>query len=196
MLIIWMIWFVSLLYHVMKVNHDLQPEFNQGHADLQSAALTTELWTVSAIVCSVTASASCRVSSHRQMIFTCVSVIDLEAFLEYSDTWYNILITVVLDLSGNVVDITLRFIVIENTLANSNETMTKRIETAFIVHVERGIGENTQDNRMRVPWAWTYDDDVGDSFTWAMDTSVMTDCRPPMRTVHGWGVQAKNRGFC
>ena len=59
----------------------------------------------------------------------------------------------VLDLSGNVVDITLRFMVIENTLVNSNETKTKRIETAFIVHVGRGIGKNAQDNKMRAAWA-------------------------------------------
>ena len=30
----------------MNVNHDLQPELNQGPADLQSAALTTELCTL------------------------------------------------------------------------------------------------------------------------------------------------------
>ena len=38
-LIIWMIW---LLDHVMNVNHDFHPELNQGPADLQSTALTTE----------------------------------------------------------------------------------------------------------------------------------------------------------
>ena len=32
-----------LLDHVMMFNHDLRPELNQGPADLQSAALTTEL---------------------------------------------------------------------------------------------------------------------------------------------------------
>ena len=55
------------------------------------------------------------------MIYTYVSVPDLEAFFEYSDTWYNILITVALDLSGNAVDITLRFMVIENTLVNTHK---------------------------------------------------------------------------
>ena len=81
------------------------------------------------------------------MIFTYVSVPDMEAFLESSDTGYNILITMVLDLSKNGVDTTLRFIVIENTLMNSNETMTKRIETAFIVYVERGINKNSKTTR-------------------------------------------------
>ena len=36
---------VSLSYHVMKVNHVLLSELNQGPADLQSAALTTGLCT-------------------------------------------------------------------------------------------------------------------------------------------------------
>ena len=152
MLIIWMIWFVRLPHHVMKVNHDLHPEFNQGPADLLSAALTTERWTVSVVVCSVTVTASCRVSSHRQMIFAYVYTPDLEAFLESSNTWCNILITMVLDFIGSGVDTKMRFIVIENTLVNSNETSTKRIETDFIVHVEKGIGKNTQDNKMRVTW--------------------------------------------
>ena len=30
----------------MKINHDLHPELNQGPADLQSAALTIELYTL------------------------------------------------------------------------------------------------------------------------------------------------------
>ena len=34
--------FIGLAEHVMNVNHDLQPELNQGPADLQSTALTTE----------------------------------------------------------------------------------------------------------------------------------------------------------
>ena len=37
---------IGLLDHVMNVNHDLQPELNQGPADLQSAALTTGLCTL------------------------------------------------------------------------------------------------------------------------------------------------------
>ena len=41
---------VSLSYHVMKVNHVLLPELNQGPADLQSAASTTGLCTLEVCV--------------------------------------------------------------------------------------------------------------------------------------------------
>ena len=37
---------IRLLDHVTKVNHDLRPDLNQGPADVQSAALTTELCTL------------------------------------------------------------------------------------------------------------------------------------------------------
>ena len=50
MLIIRKSGFVSLSYHIMKVNHVLLPELNQGPADLQSAALTTGLCTLKILI--------------------------------------------------------------------------------------------------------------------------------------------------
>ena len=62
---------VSLSYHIMKVNHVLLPELNQGPADLQSAALTTGLCTLEILITIVAdetynLSRSCRVQSNKQ----------------------------------------------------------------------------------------------------------------------------------